>query len=352
MKKVLVAMSGGVDSTVACALLQQQGYQTAGVTLRMYSENPASVAQSIGDAQKQADKLGIPHYVLDARKAFEKKVIAPFIAAYQAGCTPNPCVICNRKIKFALLFDLAREKGYDFIASGHYGAIVRDAYSGRYLIRTAAYRSKDQSYVLYNLTQEQLSRLILPLSGMTKPQVRKLAEKLGFAVSDKPDSQDICFIDGSDYAGFIRRYSGQQEIPGDFVDASGKVLGRHRGVTHYTIGQRKGLGIALGAPAFVTAIDAKRHTITLSTREADVYTKQAYAHEINLLAWEKLDYPLRTSAKIRYAAAPAPCTVWPAGPDRVRVIFDAPVRALTPGQSIVFYRDDLVLGGGVIEKPV
>lgn len=166
--------------------------------------------------KKQADKLGIPHYVLDARKAFEKKVIAPFIAAYQAGCTPNPCVICNRKIKFALLFDLAREKGYDFIATGHYGAIVRDAYSGRYLIRTAAYRSKDQSYVLYNLTQEQLSRLILPLSGMTKPQVRKLAEKLGFAVSDKPDSQDICFIDGSDYAGFIRRYSGQQEIPGDF----------------------------------------------------------------------------------------------------------------------------------------
>ncbi len=349
-KKVLVAMSGGVDSTVACALLIEQGYECAGVTMRMYAKDPDKMESSVRDAREQAQKLGIPHYVIDAREAFLDQVVGRFASDYERGYTPNPCVICNRQIKFKLLFDFAVENGYDFIATGHYGSIEKDAHTGRYLIRQADFVKKDQSYVLYNLTQEQLSRLILPLYAMDKAKVREKAKSLGFAVSDKPDSQDICFTNGVDYADFLSHYTGKEDVPGDFVDESGKKLGTHKGVTHYTIGMRKGLGIALGKPAFVKDIDPIANTVTLTTHENDLFSLDLYAKELNFIKWASIKEPVKTTAKIRYSSPLLPCTVYPWGEDGVHVVFDKPVRAVTPGQSVVFYEGSVVLGGGVIQR--
>ena len=351
--QAMIAMSGGVDSSVAAYLMQQAGYACMGATMRLYENEDAGLPRGstccalddVEDARRVAYTLGMPHYVFNYKDAFREQVMARFAAAYQRGATPNPCLDCNRYLKFRHLYDRAALLGCDTIATGHYARIERE--NGRYLLKKALDASKDQSYVLYMLTQEQLAHTQFPLGALRKAETRQLADSLGFFNARKPDSQDICFVPDGDYAAFIRRHTGKADTPGNFVDESGRILGRHRGIAHYTIGQRKGLGIPSNQPLYVKAIDPKSNQVVLSGNDA-LFSQQLTGGNFNWIAWEAPPRQFRCSAKIRYRQTEQPCEVTVEENGSVQVLFDRPQRAITPGQAVVLYDGDTVLGGGTI----
>lgn len=336
-------MSGGVDSSVAAFLIKDGGDECAGAIMRLLAQSAEEEA-----ARSVAERLGIPFHVFPLECEFRENVIKPFIDAYRAGLTPNPCVDCNRSMKFGKFLELARSLGMSHIATGHYAVVERDAASGRWLLRRGADLKKDQSYVLWTLTQEQLSRTLLPLGSLSKEEAREIAEAQGFSNAHKKESQDICFVPDGDYAAFIRETTGRAGEPGKFVDESGRVIGGHKGLIHYTIGQRRGLGLSLREPLYVRAKDAESNTVTLCP-ESGLYSKTLTASRANFIAVEKLDRPMRVRAKIRYRAAEQPATVEQLSEDKLRIEFDEPQRAVTPGQSVVLYDGDYVVGGGVID---
>ncbi len=351
----MIAMSGGVDSAVAALLMQQQGFAVTGVTMRLFCDGediPAAdnvtddVTPDIRDARAVADRLGIPHLVCRLERTFCDRVVDDFVRTYLEGGTPNPCVICNKTIKFGALIDFAKANGLEYAATGHYARIGEQ--DGRYLIYRARDEKKDQSYMLWSLSQEVLSRVRFPLGELTKDEVRAIAAAHGFASADRKDSQDICFLPDGNYADFIRRYAGHVPSPGKFVDRDGNVLGDHPGMLHYTVGQRKGLGIALGRPMYVCGKNAQTGDVVLCD-DAQLYSTTLTAKSVNFIPFDTLTSPIRVEAKIRYAHKAAPATVYPTGKDTVRVEFDDPQRAIARGQSVVFYDGDLLVGGGIIE---
>lgn len=355
MQRVLVGMSGGVDSSAAAALLLDAGVETAGVTLRLY-DGAAEERMRCGSSREERDAaavaaaLGIPHTVAAFREAFAAAVIAPFIEEYRVGRTPNPCVVCNRRIKFGVMLDYALGQGFTHIATGHYVRRQTDPVSGRELLLRPADLKKDQTYMLYTLSQHQLAHALFPLGELQKTEVRRYAEEKGLISAKKPDSQDICFVPDGDYAGFIERYTGKACPPGLYVDREGNPLGRHGGVIRYTIGQRKGLGIALGRPMFVLEKDAASGRVVLG-EEAFLFSRRVAVESVNLIALERLEAPLRVCAKLRYGQSPQPATLFPEE-DGAVLEFDAPQRAATPGQSAVFYDGEVVVGGGIIRGAV
>lgn len=346
MDKIMIAMSGGVDSSVAAFLLQQQGFNCAGGTMQLCGDL-VSDADPAKDASAIAERLNIPFYVFDQTAPFREKVVDAFICCYENGGTPNPCVNCNRYLKFGALLDAAIDLGYDHIATGHYAKIRQDDASGRYLLYRAEDSNKDQSYFLAFLTQEQLAHTKFPLGELSKAEVRQIAEAQGFINARKRDSQDICFIPDGDYVAFMKRYTGKEYPGGDYLDLDGKVIGKHSGAVCYTIGQRKGLGIALGAPAYVCKKDMANNTVTLGTNE-DLFHNKLRANDWNWIPFHVLTEPIRVTAKVRYRHTPQPATVYPEEGGFARVEFDQPQRAITPGQAVVLYDGDLVIGGGII----
>ncbi len=352
-KKVMLGMSGGVDSSVAALLLLDAGFDVTGVTLRLKPEQYMEPSKSggccslddIDDARRVAYKLGIEHIVFNFTNIFEKNVIDYFVAEYQQGRTPNPCIACNRHVKFNAMMKRAIELGFDYVATGHY-AVIEQNEQKRWLLKKAP-AAKDQSYVLYALTQFQLEHTLLPLASYTKPQIRALAQQAGLIVAHKPDSQEICFVPDKNYAGFIERYTGEKPIPGNFVDQNGTVLGTHKGITHYTIGQRKGLGMSFGEPMFVTKINAARNEVVLG-KSGSQYANMLIAENVNWIGISKLAQPMRITAKTRYQASEAPAWLTPQKNGSVQVTFDEPQRSVTPGQAVVFYKGELVIGGGTI----
>ena len=357
MKKVMVGMSGGVDSSVAAMLLREQGCEVMGVTLKLFSDEDINAAQKEGktccalsdvmDARSVAYRLGFEHIVFNFKDNFREHVMKQFADSYLCGRTPNPCIECNRHVKFDKMLRRALELGYDYIATGHYAVNEYDEASGRWLLKRPADRSKDQTYVLYSLTQEQLSHTLFPLGTLEKSQVRALAEGAGLVNSAKPDSQDICFVPDGDYAGFIKRFTGADVPHGNFVDTQGNVLGEHKGIISYTVGQRKHLGISLGKPAYVVRKDVAANTVTLGT-EADLYTKALIADDFNLISVPELTEPMRVTAKTRYSQKEQPAVVSCIGGGRYMIEFDEPQRAVTSGQAVVIYDGDIVVGGGTI----
>ena len=348
-------MSGGVDSSVAAYLIKKQGLDAVGVTLKLFSNEDINLDRDktccslsdVEDARSVATRLGMEHYVFNFSDGFKENVIDRFVKTYESGGTPNPCIDCNRFIKWRQLLTRAELMECSHIATGHYARVERDTASGRMLLKRSADISKDQTYVLWALTQEQLSRTLLPLGGLSKSEVREIAESQGFINASKPDSQDICFVPDGDYAGFIEHYTGRTHTSGNFVDADGNIVGRHKGIIRYTIGQRKGLGVSFGRPIFVTAIDPQKNTVMLGD-EPLLYSKELYASDINLIAVERIDTPLRVTAKVRYSAREALAYVVQTGEDEFHLEFDEPQRALTRGQSVVLYSDEVVIGGGII----
>lgn len=346
--RALVAMSGGVDSAVTAHLVCARGYRALGVTMRLqHTENACCSTEDVADAARIAASFGMAHEVCDLSELFERAVITPFIEAYENGCTPNPCIACNRHLKFEALYRYGRERGCDVIATGHYARIRYDEESGRYLLLRAKDPQKDQSYVLYNLTQEQLAHTLFPLGEMTKGEVRQLAASLGLPNAEKHDSQDICFVPDGDYAGFIASRTGKSYPAGDFVTLDGRVLGRHRGIIRYTLGQRKGLGLSLPAPLYVCALDTANNRVVLGEEQA-LYTKTLIARDVNLITAARWEQPQRLYARVRYRQKEQPATVTLIEKDTLRVEFDEPQRAITRGQAVVLYDGEIVAGGGVI----
>jgi tRNA-specific 2-thiouridylase len=347
MEKILVAMSGGVDSSVAALLLEE--YERIGCTMRLYDgeggmESTCCSLDDVEDARAVCRRLGIPFYVFNFKDDFEEKIIKKFIDSYRRGITPNPCIDCNRCLKFDRLYDRARELGCDAIATGHYARIEQR--DGKWLLRKGLDESKDQSYVLYSLTQKQLSHTRFPLGGLSKDAVRHIAEENGFVNASKPDSQDICFVPDGDYAAFIERHGGAVEA-GDFLTTDGRVLGRHKGIVHYTIGQRKHLGISVGTPIYVVRIDAEKNTVILGGEE-ELFSTVCTVGDFNWVSGEVPRDPVRCKAKTRYRQKEQPCTASINPDGTVTLTFDSPIRAITPGQAAVLYDGDIVLGGGVI----
>lgn len=345
MKKILVGMSGGVDSSAAALLLKRQGYEVVGVTLDLLpGDAPFAAAE---DAKKVAAQLGIAHHTINCKEEFSHHVMDYFTAEYLAGRTPNPCIACNKYIKFGAMARIAGEFGCDAVATGHYARIEQNA-DGRYLLKKSASAKKDQTYVLYTLSQQQLSRAMFPLEGLEKEEIRALAAEAGLAVAQKKDSQEICFIPDDDYVRFLSERCKELPPEGNFVDLSGNVLGRHKGIVHYTVGQRKGLGIAFGKPMFVVSVNPRDNTVTLGEAGSE-FSSTLMAEQTNFIPFDTLDSPMRVQAKVRYSAPAADAWIEPVG-DGVRVTFDAPQRAVTPGQAVVFYDGDTVVGGGVIGR--
>jgi tRNA-specific 2-thiouridylase len=338
-KKVLLGMSGGVDSCVSAYLLKQMGYDVTGAYLKLHSYSNSSDAKSV------ADTLGIPFMILDMEKEFKKEIIEYFISEYEAGRTPNPCTACNRYIKFEALTKKANELKIDIVATGHYANIEKN--KGRYLLKKAKDTSKDQSYVLYNLTQEQLSKTLFPLGQLTKKEVREIAQKVGLKVASKPDSQEICFIPDNDYKGYIKKNSSNKPIPGDFISKDRKILGKHQGISNYTIGQRRGLGVVTGSPVFVLDIIPQTNQIILGSKE-DLLSKELIVKNLNWISITNLTKEMEADLKIRYRAKESKAKIIPIDNSSVKVIFKSPQRAITKGQSAVFYDGDLVIGGGTI----
>lgn len=348
MKKVLVGMSGGIDSSAAVWLLKQQGYAVEGVTLLLTEGSACGSSRDVLDARLTAQRLGIPHRALDERQWFHESVIRDFADTYARGATPNPCIVCNREVKFGKLLERALQEGFDAVATGHY-ARVEQGENGRWLLKKAVDSSKDQSYVLYSLTQQQLSHVLFPLGDYLKADLRIFAAEQGWESAHKPDSQDICFIPDGDYAAFLEQTMGVRREPGDFVDMDGQVVGRHTGMIGYTIGQRKGLGVAFGEPRFVVKKDATCNTVTLGKSE-DLFTNELIADHVNWIAIPELTEPMVVTAKTRYSQKEAQAVIEPLGDERVRVVFSDPQRAITVGQAVVFYDGELVVGGGTITE--
>ena len=354
---IAVAMSGGVDSSVAAWLLRQEGWETAGVTLRLFQPEDLApgrgeachALQDAEDARAVAAQLGIPHYTLDLSDRFAQCVMAPFAAEYEAGRTPNPCVVCNRTIKFGALLEEADKLGYSLLATGHYAQVERDESSGRFLLKKALHPEKDQSYVLWSLTQAQLARVRFPLGGRSKEEIRAIAQAQNLASARKRDSQDICFVPDGDYAAFIQHRTGKTYPPGPFLDGEGAPLGVHRGIIHYTVGQRRGLGVSSSqGRLYVRQVRPEDNAVVLGP-DAALYRRGLLAGALNLISVERLEAPLRVWAKVRYRMEPQPGILEQTGPDTARFTFDQPQRAITPGQSVVFYDGDLVVGGAVIQ---
>jgi len=354
MVKVVVGMSGGVDSSVAAALLKEDGYQVIGVTMQIWLPESRQFGGCCGltaieDARKVAYKLGIPHYVMNFREVFTDKVINYFVKEYRRGRTPNPCIRCNQHIKFGALLEKARGLGADFVATGHHARIEKGATEGRYLLKKGLDRNKDQSYFLYTLTQGQLSHSLMPIGNLTKEKVREIARDLRLPVAGKPQSQEICFIPDENYGEFLKDYLPDAEKPGPVLDEGGNIIGSHRGILFHTIGQRKGLGIAFAEPLYVIAIDAERNAVIVGTKE-ETLGDELVASDLNWIAIDKPTYPLVTHARIRYRHPEAEAVVTPLDETSVEVKFTRPQLAITPGQAVVFYQGDTVLGGGTIES--
>ena len=354
-RKALIAMSGGVDSSVAAYLAIESGLDCIGVTMKLFNNEDAGISReksccSLEDteyARGVAYRLGMPYYVFNFTADFKEQVMRRFVEAYERGATPNPCIDCNRYLKFDRLYRRAKELGCEYVVTGHYARIEEE--NGRFLLKKAVDPTKDQSYVLYSMTQDELRHTLFPLGGMTKTHTRELARKLGFYNADKPDSQDICFVPDGDYARFMEDFTGKHYPAGDFLDENGKKVGTHNGAVRYTIGQRKGLGLAMGAPVYVCAKDMQANTVTVGPEE-NLFDRIVYADEVNWIAIPELTAPLRVTARTRYHQTEQAATVYPAGEGKFRLEFDQPQRAPTPGQAVVLYQGDVVLGGGTITR--
>ncbi|MEF2919896.1 MAG: tRNA 2-thiouridine(34) synthase MnmA [Acutalibacteraceae bacterium] len=354
-KRVLVGMSGGVDSSVSALVLQQQGYNVDGATLRLFTNEDIGLEEKsrtccsiddVQDAKAVCHKLGINHYVFNFGEHFKEMVINKFAKSYQIGETPNPCIDCNRYIKFQKMLERAKMLDYDYIATGHYVQREVDS-NGRVLLKKAVDHTKDQTYVLYVLTQDMLKHTLFPIGGMTKEESRLLAEQYNLVNARKPDSQDICFIKDGDYAGFLENTMGIKTPTGDFIYKDGTVLGKHKGIIHYTIGQRKGLGISYKHPIFVLDKNPENNIVTLG-ENIDLFTNTLTADDLNWIAIDKPTASIRVTAKARYSQKEAPATVHPLDENRVLVEFDDKQRAITKGQAVVFYDGEYVVGGGTI----
>lgn len=353
---VVVGMSGGVDSSVAAYLLKEQGYEVIGVTMQIWQDEDVFAQSEHGgccgltaveDARRVCELIEIPHYVMNFKSEFKKNVIDYFVREYERGITPNPCNACNRYVKWESLLQRALEIGADYIATGHYARVARLP-NGRFTVQSSVTAKKDQTYALYALTQNQLAHTLMPVGAFNKEEIRAIAQRAGLSVAHKRDSQDICFVPDHDYAAFIRRETGRESAPGNFVDESGRVLGRHRGLIHYTIGQRRGLGISAAAPLFVKELCPERNEVVLSGSEG-LFARECAVADVNYMAVECLREPTPAIGKIRYSHAGAPCVLYPEA-EGVRCVFDEPQRAITPGQAAVFYQGDSILCGGVVTK--
>lgn len=349
--KAVIAMSGGVDSSVAAFLMKEKGFECIGATLKLHSkENEINTEQSccsskdIEDAQNVADRLGIPYYVYNFEGEFKEKVIDNFVSVYENGGTPNPCIECNRHLKFKKLFEKMKELCYDYVVTGHYARIKEE--NGWYYLKKGLDVSKDQSYVLYSLSQEQLSHTMFPLGDYSKTEIRKIAENQNFVSASKKDSQDICFVPDGDYAGFIEKYTGKTYPKGNFIDIDGNILGVHQGIIRYTNGQRKGLGIALGKPMYVAGKNIKDNTVTLCTNE-QLFSSELIADDFNWLI-PNPDNEIKCKARIRYNMKEQEAAALKLNDGKVKIVFDKPQRAITKGQAVVLYDGDTVLGGGTI----
>jgi len=353
MAKALIAMSGGVDSGVAAYLTSQAGYECIGCTMRLYDNEDAAVSpektccslDDVEDARAVAFRLGMPHYVFNFKDEFREKVIGKFIRCYQCGKTPNPCIECNRYLKFEKLLERAAVLGCEKVVTGHYAQVIET--ENGYQLRRGADPAKDQSYVLYMLTQAQLAHINFPLGGLTKPQVREIAEAQGFVNAHKHDSQDICFVPDGDYARVIQAHTHEIPLPGEFVDRQGKVIGQHQGIIHYTVGQRRGLGISIGKPAYVCGLDVPNNRVIIG-ENADLFTDTCTVENVNWIAGTPPQEPVRCQAKIRYRHPAQPATLTFTDETTAVLKFDAPQRAITAGQSAVCYDGEIVLGGGEI----
>ena len=365
-KTIAVAMSGGVDSSTVAAMLRAEGHNVIGLTMQLWNQRrlaehegmPEQVTgrccslDDVYDARRVAKHIGIPYYVVNHEERFERDVVRPFVAEYLSGRTPIPCSLCNNHLKFDQLLVVAQQIGADCVATGHYARVEYDDPSGRWLLKRPADRSKDQTYFLFGLTQEQLSRTLFPLGGMTKPEVRELARKQGLALAEKPDSQEICFVPGGDYKRFIDAYLAENgealpDTAGELVTANGDVIGEHKGIHNFTVGQRKGLGVATGSPLYVIQINGADKQVVVGGDE-HLYSRTLRARRVNLISVDELDAPMRVSVKIRHRHEPAPAVLEKIAGDEVLVTFDQPQRAITPGQAAVFYDDDIVVGGAWI----
>ena len=353
MKKALIAMSGGVDSSVAAAIMVKNGYDCIGATMKLFTDmentlecqDPGCLSDDAQDAHQVAKRLGFEHFVFDFKQDFEREVISRFVCAYENGNTPNPCIDCNRFIKFRALFDKAKLLGCDFIVTGHYARIEESG--GRYLLKKGIDADKDQSYVLYSLTQQELAHPLFPLGELTKIQVRDTAQQIGLTNSQKPDSQDICFVPDGDYSSFLKRETGYIPKLGDFVLADGTFVSKNKGIIHYTVGQRKGLGIAWEHPLYVISKNPENNCVVLGKNE-DLFSKYLEAEDVNFIAVDKLTAPMTVTAKTRYSQKEAKAVVYPLAENKIAVEFSEAQRAVTPGQAVVFYKDDYLVGGGKI----
>ena len=357
MRKAIIAMSGGVDSSVAALLTKETGDECIGATMKLFHNEDIGVKREktccslddVEDARNVCYRMGIRYYVFNFSERFKEDVMDRFVDAYEHGATPNPCIDCNRYLKFDKMFQRMRELEYDYIVTGHYARVEYDEEKNRYLLKKAVDDTKDQSYVLYMLTQEQLAHIPLPLGGLRKTEVREIAEKHGFVNARKHDSQDICFVPDGDYAKFIEQYTGRKSIPGDFVDTEGNILGKHKGIIHYTLGQRRGLGIPAASRLYVCDISPKTNQVVLGNNE-DLFHSELTATKVNLISCESLKEPMRLKAKIRYRHPEQEAVAWQTEDGVLHVRFDKPQRAITRGQAVVLYDGDIVVGGGVIEN--